>query len=144
MFSVFSESRKKISINTYKLIKNIPDVKTCTFIKINSESSIEKSTKWKDLSNTTLCCLLVLEAPFPNIEECGIWVNGESKKLSKNSLIIYDSSKEHSIYNKSDEDIYILMLDIGRPPTIPYGTSKKEYNYEIHDFIHNLRDIQLE
>jgi len=139
MFSTFSKSRKKIAYNTYKLIKNIPDVKTCYFTKLGPNSSLDKCTKWKELSNTTLCCLIILEAPYSSVEDCGIWVNGESKKLEKNKLIIYDSSKEHSIYNKTDEDVYMLMLDVGRTDKMVEGASKKEYNYEIHDFIFNLK-----
>ena len=139
MFSVLSESRKKECNETYTLINNTPNVKTCAFLKLNPKSSMDKCTIWKDLSNTTLCCIFILDSPYCNTEECGIWVNGESKKLSKNSIIIYDSSKEHSIYNKSDDAIYMLMLDINRPKNVPDGISKKEYNSEIHDFIFNLR-----
>jgi aspartyl/asparaginyl beta-hydroxylase (cupin superfamily) len=139
IFSTDNESIQKLCINTYNIFKNSPNIKTCTFLKIGKNSSMDSTTKWGELSNISLCCILVLENPISNIDKCGIWVNGESKKLKVNNMIIYDSSKEHSIYNKTNDDIYMLLLDIERPKKIPYGVSKKEYTDEVNDFITNLK-----
>jgi aspartyl/asparaginyl beta-hydroxylase (cupin superfamily) len=138
MFSVLNESRKKKCVKTYNLIKNIPNIKTCTFIKIDSNSLLKKNKKWKELSNHTLCCFFILEAPMASINDCGIWINGESKKISKNKLLIFDSSKKHSIYNNTDYPVYGLMLDINRPKDIPNGSSNTIYNNEVVNFIDTL------
>ena len=42
MFSIVSKPRKLVCNATYKLIKNIPDVKTCSFLKIGANSAIKK------------------------------------------------------------------------------------------------------
>jgi aspartyl/asparaginyl beta-hydroxylase (cupin superfamily) len=139
MFSVVSKSRKLVCDATYKLIKNIPDVKTCTFLKIGSNSAIKKHKKWKELSNESLSCLFILEAPMASINDCGIWINGETKKISKNKMFIFDSSKEHSIFNSTDYPIYGLLLDVGRPKNIPNGASDTLYSDEIFEFINKLK-----
>lgn len=136
MFSVISNERKELCSNMFDLLKNVPDIKSCAFIKLDKRSKIQKSTQWKELSNYTLRCIIVLKSiPSASIEQCGIWVNGESKKLSSKNMIIYDSSKEHSIYNETDYPIFYLMLDIKRPDKIPNGVSTREYTDEIYDFI---------
>jgi hypothetical protein len=139
MFGNFSEHRKLKCKKSSELIANIPGVKTFTYLKIAVRSSIKKNKKWKDISNDTLCCLFVLEAPHVNkLEDCCIWTNGEIKKLLKNKLIIYDSSKDHSIVNNSDYPVYILMLDIKKPINYTSGTSEIPYNDEVHNFIKKL------
>jgi aspartyl/asparaginyl beta-hydroxylase (cupin superfamily) len=139
MFSIVSKLRKLVCDNTYKLIKNIPDVKTCTFLKIGANSSIKKHKKWKELANESLSCLFILEAPMASIDDCCIWINGESKKLTKNKMFIFDSSKEHSIVNLTDYPVYGLLLDIGRPKNIPNGVSDTLYTNEIFEFVKKLK-----
>jgi aspartyl/asparaginyl beta-hydroxylase (cupin superfamily) len=139
MFSTESKSRKNKCIASYNLIQNIPGVKTCSFIKIDKKSRIKKQTQWKNLSNTTLRCLFTIKSvSSAPVETCGIWVNGETKKLISNSLVIFDSSKEHSIYNDTDYPIYALMIDVQRPEKIPDGISQREYSDELYDFVCTL------
>ena len=139
IFSTLSKKRKNQCIETFKLIKNIYDVKTCAFIKLDKNSKLNKQTQWKELSNETLRCLFIIKSmPSASIDTCGIWVNGESKKITSNNLIIFDSSKEHSIYNETDCPIYALLIDIKRPEKISNGVSKREYSSEIYDFVFKL------
>lgn len=138
MFSIESNLRSHLCNDVYSLIKNIPDVKTCAYIKIGPKSEIKKNRQWKDLANNTLKCLFIIDSPNEVVDKCAIWVNGEIKKIKINNLIIFDSSKEHSIYNKTKQPLYILMLDIKRPEKISIGTSDREYNDEIREFIYNL------
>lgn len=143
MFSTKSISRSSECPDTYKLIKNIPDVKTCAFIKLDPESSIDKNKQWKALANTTLRCLFIIDSPNDTTDKCAIWVNGEIKKVKTRDLIIFDSSKEHSIYNKTNLPLYMLLLDIQRPEKIVNGISDREYSNEIHEFIYNLSQEKL-
>lgn len=139
MFSTSSKSRKNECSETYKLMQNVPDMKSCAFIKIDKKSKIMKQNQWKELSNETLRGLFILKAvASATIDQCGIWVNGESKKLISKNLIIFDSSKEHSIYNDTDYPIYALLVDIKRPEKIPNGVSQREYSDELYDFVSDL------
>lgn len=141
IYSILSKKRKHKCSETYKLIKNMPDVKTCAFIKIDKKSKLNKQTECKELSNSTLRCLYVLKSvSSAPVETCGIWVNGESKKLISNKLIIFDSSKEHSIYNGTDYPLYALLIDIKRPEKIANGTSQREYSNDIYNFVCKLHN----
>jgi aspartyl/asparaginyl beta-hydroxylase (cupin superfamily) len=139
MFSVLNKSRKSLCNSTYNLIRNIPDIKTCSFLKIGGNSSIKKHKKWKELSNISLSCLFILEAPMASIDDCGIWINGETKKLTKNKMFIFDGSKEHSIFNYTDYPIYCIFLDILRPKNIPNGASNTQYTDETIEFINKIK-----
>lgn len=143
MFSIKSVTRSSECPNTYKLIENIPDVKSCAFIKLEPESSIGKNKQWKELVNNTLRCLFIIDSPNDMTDKCAIWVNGEIKKVKSRDLIIFDSSKEHSIYNKTKLPLYMLLLDIQRPEKIVDGLSDREYSNEIHEFIYNLSQEEL-
>ena len=138
MFSTLSHKRQMVCPETFKLLQKIPNVKTCTFVTIEINSSIENHKEWKDLCNKTLRCLIVISSPNDAVERCGIWVNGESKKLHTGDVVIMDGSKEHSIYNKSDLPISMLLVDISRPDSIPEGTSNREYSNEIQGFVIEL------
>jgi aspartyl/asparaginyl beta-hydroxylase (cupin superfamily) len=138
MFSTLSHKRRMICSDTFKLLQKIPNVKTCTFVKIEVNSSIENHKEWKDLCNKTLRCLIVISSSNAVIENCGVWVNGESKKLHTGDIIIMDGSKEHSIYNKSDLPLSMLLVDIERPESIPKGTSDRVYSNEIQEFVNEL------
>jgi hypothetical protein len=142
---VFStESKYRISMNSelYKIITNTPDIKSCLFIKFHPKSEIIKSKLWKELANNTLRCLIIIDAPN-DINNCAIWVNGEIKKLKNNDLIIFDSSKEYSIYNKTKYPLHILVIDIKRPNSIPIGTSDIKYNDEIYTLINTLNEENI-
>ena len=137
MFSI--ESKKRISPvdDLYKIIKHIPDVKSCLFIKFEPKSEIGKSKLWKELSNDTLRCLLVLDSPN-DMTKCAMWVNGEVKKIKTNDLIIFDGSKDYSIYNKTKHPLHMLIIDVKRPEKSPKGNSDIEYDNEIHNLINKL------
>lgn len=143
MFSIELKNRIQLCNQFYTLIANIPNVKTCAFVKIEANSSINKNKQWKDLSNNTLRCMIIIDTPNDSIEKCAIWVNGEAKKCKSNGLIIFDSSKEHSIYNKTIYPLYFLILDIQRPEKIAMGISDREYDDEIREFIYNLSQERL-
>lgn len=138
IFSILLEKRKQICANTYNLIKNIPDIKLCTFMILSSNSQINKNKGLKILCNNTLRCLIVLGSKNTTIDKCGIWVNGEQKKIKTNSLIFFDSSKEYTIYNKTLMDLEMLIIDIKRPEKIPYGISDRECDDKMKNFIYEL------
>lgn len=135
MLGKLSSCRAKACANTYNLIQSIPNIITCAFIKLAKKSKINKSTLWADVANTTLRCLLPIRpTSATSVEKRGMWVNGETKKISYNNLLIFDSSKEHSIYNDSDYDLYALLIDINRLDNLPVGVSTKEYPANLLEF----------
>jgi aspartyl/asparaginyl beta-hydroxylase (cupin superfamily) len=138
MFSISKDKNIKSCQSTYNLIQNIPDIKSCAFMNLSANSQINKNKGLKLLCNNSLRCLIVLNAKISSIDNCGIWVNGEQKKMLTNNLIIFDASKEYSIYNKTNLDLEFLLIDVKRPEKIPTGISERIYDNKIQDFIHNL------
>ena len=140
IYGLYSYKRYILSMNTSQLINTIPNIKGISYLKLNQKSKIKKRKKWKEISNNTLCCLFVLESVYTsNPEECCIWVNGEIKPLVKNKLIIYDSSKEHSIINDTDSPVYLLELDIKKPKELAFGTSDRTFNDDIKKIIKKIK-----
>lgn len=137
IFSIECKKRTQLVDNLYKIIKNIPDIKSCLFIKFDPNSEISKNKIWRELSNDSLRCLLVLDSPN-DMNKCIIWVNGEVKKINTNDLIIFDGSKDHSIHNKTKHPLHMLIIDVKRPKDISDGNSDIEYGDEVHNLINNL------
>ena len=136
MFSIPAIKRKKICYNTYSSIKKITNVKSCTFIKFDANSKLTKNQQWQELANNTLRVLFILEAGFSTSDEkLGIWVNGEIKKIKDNSVIVYDSSKEHTIYNNTKVPMYLLLIDVARPNDVARGASTRKYDDQVQKFI---------
>lgn len=48
-------------------------------------------------------------------EDCGIRVGTETRTWQEGKLLIFDDSFEHEAWNNSDQDRFVLMLDIANP-----------------------------
>lgn len=125
LFSKISVENIEIFSELYSKIKNIKNIASVYFLKISSNSKIKPHQNWKELSNNTLQYIFCFNSFCFSDKECGIWVNGETKKLYKNNSYIYDSSLEHSIYNNTFDDILFLCIDIERLPHIRKGVSRE-------------------
>ena len=125
MFSkLYTKNIKKFN-KFYDLMCKIGGIRSIYFLYLKPNSSIAKHFGWKEISNDTLKLIYSLNS-YNDEDDCGIWINGEVKALSKGSYHLFDSSKEHSIYNNSDDDLYFLIIDLERPHQIPKGASKYE------------------
>jgi hypothetical protein len=114
------------SISTsYDLFRTIPNVRNILVVKLNGSTDISKKKGSATLSNNTLRCVLPLK--ISGAKKSGIWVDGETKFFTEGEWIIYDNSREHSVFNKHKRrESYILVIDIDRPDNIPLGISTEE------------------
>jgi hypothetical protein len=138
MFSTLSECRKNKCNDIYNTFRMFNNIKTLTIVKISDSSEFLQHSGWANLTNKTMRCVVVLESPGTSVDECGIWINGETKRLNDSDVLIYDASQQHAIWNKADDDLYLLYIDFTRPESIPFGISTRKYTDETHDFVHNL------
>ena len=128
----FEESnikRFQLLLNT---IKDIPDIKSLYFIKIDVNSSFIKHKGYKSMSNNTLRYLYCFNSYCYDETESGIWIDSDAKKLIQGSSIIYDSGKEHSLYNNTASDIVYLIIDFKRPDSVPIGYSDNETTLKLN------------
>ncbi len=103
------------------------EIKSMFFMKLGPNSGLKKHKGWAPLTNETLRFIYCFNSFCYNEDECGIWVNGESKKLFKDYNYIFDASKEHSIYNNTYDDVIFLIIDFMRPPNIANGYSSNDF-----------------
>ena len=103
-----------------KLIKNIgPKLKTALISKLGPQINLKPHQGWADLSNNILRCHYGINVP----EKCGLIVNNEIKEMNEERWLIFDDSHEHSAYNMSNQNRYVLIIDLERPNDIPKGIS---------------------
>ena len=140
MFSKINEINKNIFDKLFNFAKPMTSIQSIHFIKLKPKAKIKKHTGWADISNNTLRYIYCFNSFCYSDEECGIWVNGESKKLFKDYSYIYDSSKEHSIYNNTFDEIIFLIIDFDRPKNINVGFS--EYNLSKPDNLRKPSDAE--
>ena len=130
----------KTCIKSFNIIKTIPDIVSIYYLLLESNSKILTHKKWKSISNITFCAMIVLEVDdLFTADECFICVDGESRSLKKDEIYIFDSSREYSIVNDTDEPLYVLILDIKRPKKHKnLGISNTEYDNKTIEFIKKI------
>ena len=143
MFGQFSRENLNKCPDTFKLAHNIPYIRTMAFIKIKSKSVLKVHRSWKDISNETFKCFLGVNVPTSDVNMCGVWVEGDAKKIEENKWVIFDSSKNHSIYNKHEKDCYMLMFDLQRPSN-SIGLSQKPLTEDVKNCINHPVDQETE
>jgi hypothetical protein len=131
-YNKWSKYAKNFPI-TINLLNKVKDVITCAFLKLSKNSRLDKHYGYNPFSNYILRNHLGLKIP----NNCGLWVNNEIKYHNEGSWITFDDSKLHTAFNSSNEERYILLIDLKRPDYIKIGNSLREDNYDelIHEFI---------
>lgn len=108
--------------NTYNILKKIPDLITAEFSYLPANTHI---LPHKGFSKMVLRAHLGLIIP----KHCSLRVGDETREWEKAKMLIFDDSFEHEAWNNSNEDRYVLMLDIANPK---WGyTSKEICKYKI-------------
>ena len=126
---VYSDNTLAIDTKTistsYDLFRSIPYVRNITLVKLDPKLDMNKSKGSSNLANHTIRCALALKCS--GAQKSGIWVDGEMKFFTEAEWIIYDNSREHSIFNKHKRlHTYLLIIDIDRPDWLPLGISTEE------------------
>lgn len=118
MVGVFAKKNIAQCPDTFRLAQYIPYIRTMSFVKLGPKSVLKVHQSWKELANDTFRCVLGLEIPANDIHACGIWVQGNVKKIEEDKWVIFDASKKHSMFNKQDTPCCMLMLDLKRPTKV--------------------------
>jgi aspartyl/asparaginyl beta-hydroxylase (cupin superfamily) len=134
MFGKFSRDNINTCPDTFKLAHNIPYIRSMAFIKIGAKSVLKVHQSWKNIANETFRCFIGVDVPICDVHMCGVWVEGNTKKLEDDKWLVFDASKKHSIYNKYKKDCYLLMFDLQRPGN-SIGLSQKSLPDEIKNCI---------
>ena len=126
---------------TVSLINRIKDIITCCFLKLSRNSRLDKHYGYNPSSNYILRNHFGIKIP----DNCGMWVNGEIRYHREREWITFDDSKLHTAFNNSNEERYILLIDLKRPEYVKTGNSLRIDNYDelINEFINEniMNDI---
>lgn len=115
----------------YNLLQKIPGLKTAFISRMGPMMYLKAHQGPSSLSNNVLRCHYGLIVP----PGCGLVVEEEIRYHEEGKWIIFDDSKMHSAFNNSDQDRYVLIIDIERPEGVPMGTSTEPYTDEIAKLI---------
>ena len=142
MFGTFAKKNIAACPDTFRLAHYIPYIRTMSFMKLGPKSVLKVHQSWKDLSNDTFRCILGLDIPVNDIHACGIWVQGNVKKIEDDKWVVFDASKKHSMFNKQDKACYMLMFDLKRPTNV-VGLSEQAMPPDmISEFIHRYDNLE--
>jgi len=102
-----------------KLLKNLrPGVlKTAVISKLGPQMVLKTHQGWPDLSNHILRCHYGIIVP----DRCSVSVNSEVRPMQEQQWLIFDDSHYHTAFNMSNQDRYVLIIDLERPPCVPSG-----------------------
>lgn len=121
--SKLNKDAAKIFNSLYEEIKSNQDIRRIFFIKMMPNSKLIKHKGLASETNNTLRYIYCFNSFCFYDTDCGIWINGEIKKMSKDNYYIFDASKEHSIYNNTYDPVIFLIIDVDRHKSLPLGTS---------------------
>jgi ornithine lipid ester-linked acyl 2-hydroxylase len=99
---------------TTEVLKQIPGLASASFNLLEKKSEIKKHF---GETNANVRVHLGLNIPG-NLPAVGFKVNGISRSWEEGKVLIFCDGYEHSGWNHSDQDRYILLLDIIRPEFI--------------------------
>lgn len=122
-FSKIHHGNFSIFNKLFTEITKSDDIKSVFFLKLGCNSNLAKHKGYAEMTNDTLRFIYCFNSFCYSEDECGIWVNGEAKKMFKDYYYFFDASKEHSIYNNTFDEVMFLIIDFDRPKEIPKGYS---------------------
>jgi aspartyl/asparaginyl beta-hydroxylase (cupin superfamily) len=115
---------------TFDVLSKIPELITAEFSHLPPNTHIKPH---KGFTRMVLRVHLGLIVP----KECAIRVENQTRPWEEGKVLILDDSFEHEAWNKSDDDRFILMLDIANPS---WGYSANEISkYKIE----NMEDVDM-
>jgi len=93
---------------TYEILKQIPSLVSADFSYLPAKTKI---LAHKGFTKMVLRAHLGLVVP----KDCYIRVGEETRTWEVGKMLVFDDSFDHEAWNDSDEDRFVLMLDIANP-----------------------------
>lgn len=116
---------------TYDIMKNIKKMNNISFSLLKKKSQMLPHQDWGVVSNNILRCHYGLIVP----EKCGSIVENWVYFHKNDDWIVQDISKTHTSFNESEEDRFIIIVDMERPENIKPGKCTVMYDNTIIEFL---------
>lgn len=114
-FDQVFEDGTKLCPKTWELLKDIPGLINASFSILKPETEISPHTGF---TNEVYRYHLGLKIP----DGCGMIVDNRHISWEPGQLYLFDDTKEHSAYNRSNEERVVLLFDVERGKAIHLGT----------------------
>ncbi len=147
-FGIWVKENCDLCPNLAKFIKSIPGLKVALLSKMGPDTVLTEHRGWGNHSNKVLRCHFGFNIPDNCFVSVGDYDNNneikrEVKKYQQDKWLIFDDSKFHFTYNKSNQDRIVLIIDIERPYYVKQGTANVEDTKELKELIDSFRNKTL-
>jgi hypothetical protein len=90
---------------TANLLQNQPNISSIKLLRMEPESQIKL-----DIVENTNLYILCIDSTAMSEDQCCIWINGQNKKITAGTYLLFEPSKEHILYNDTYDDIHYLLV----------------------------------
>jgi len=108
----------------YNFVKSLKGVRNAIISRMGTNTKLHVHRGWACVSNHILRCHLPI---IIEEEKSGLIVFEEKQYHDVKKYIIFDDSMEHTGFNESKMDRYVLIIDIERPKNADKGVSRVEF-----------------
>ncbi len=146
-FNIWVKDNCDLCPELTKFIKSIPGLKTAILSKMGPDTVLTEHRGWGHHSNKVLRCHFGFDIPnncFVSVGDYeGNKIKREVKQHEQDKWLIFDDSKFHFTYNKSNKNRIVLIIDIDRPNNVKEGTSKAGDTKELTELINAFKNKTL-
>jgi aspartyl/asparaginyl beta-hydroxylase (cupin superfamily) len=107
------KSKRNISLfpKTWEIFSKIPNLTSCSLHLLEPRATIKPHIGDTD---AMLRCHMGLVVPAP-LPRCGFRVGDETVSWEEGKIFIFNDAQEHTAWNNTDEDRYVISFDVMRP-----------------------------
>jgi len=135
-YGKWSKLAKTYFPKLYSICEPLQDKVTINFSCLKANSQIPPHQGWGELANHVLRCHFGLKVPI----NCGCVCNHYVVMHETGKWLVFDDAKMHSSFNYSEEDRYILIIDMKRPNALGIGDCKLAYSSDLYNMIAEFYD----
>lgn len=119
---------------TSALLKKLPGIRTALYSRMAPKMKLTPHRGWAALSNHVLRCHISLILPEEE-NTSGVWMRGEKRYHRHGDILVFDDSQLHSGFNLSESKRCVLIVDILRPKSVPFGVATGKMTTELQNYI---------
>jgi hypothetical protein len=116
--------------NIYNFVKSLKNVRSAIISRMGKNVKLKVHQGWADVANYILRCQLPI---IVEKEKSGLIVNGELVYHNPKKYILFDDSMNHTGFNESEKDRFILIVDFKRPKEAMKGISKITIDFDLDE-----------
>jgi hypothetical protein len=126
---VWITNSEKIIPQIYKYVRSLKGVRSAVISRMGKNVKLHVHQGWECISNYILRCHLPI---IVESNKSGLIVGDKLQYHDPKKYILFDDSIEHTGFNNSEKDRYILIIDFERPIKANKGISRIQISKGIY------------